>query len=73
MSSLKSIVGLVVLGLLVIPPGHAQDGETCPYPKRREIQDLAGAIKTHKEWLEKGGWRNPEAPGRLGSGFCLGF
>ncbi len=71
MSSLKSILGLVLLGLLgllIVQTGHAQDGETCPYPKGRKIQDLAGAIKAHGEWVEKDGWRNPEDPSR--ANFC---
>ena len=68
MPSLGSIVGLVLMGLLLIHPGHAQESDDCPYPKEREIQDLAAALAAHAEWVEKGGWVNPEVAGR--ANFC---
>ncbi len=64
MPALKSIAGLVLMGLLITHPGHAQDSDECPYPKGREIQDLEAALEAHAEWVEKGGWANPEIPGR---------
>ncbi len=68
MSSLKSIVGLALLGLLIVQPGHAQESEDCPYPKGRAVENLAAALKAHKEWAVKRGWENPEVPGR--ANFC---
>ncbi len=58
----------MLLGLLIVQTGHAQESDDCPYPKKRKIQALAGALKAHGEWLEKSGWRNPEVPGR--ANFC---
>ena len=68
MPSLKSTVGIVLLGLLVIQPGHAQDSSDCPYPEGREIEDLTAALEAHAEWWGKKGWKNPEVPGR--ANFC---
>ena len=67
MSSLKYILGLVLLGLLSVQTGHAQESETCPYPKGRKIEDLAAALAAHEEWFSKQ-WENPEVPGR--ANFC---
>ena len=67
MPSLISIAGLVLMGLLITDPGHAQDSDDCPYPKGgigREIQDLAATLKAHAEWAENRGWFNPEVSGR---------
>ncbi len=64
MPSPKSIAGFVLMGLLITHPGHAQDSDDCPYPKGREIQDLEAALEAHAQWVEKGGWANPEIPGR---------
>ena len=52
MPSLKSIVGLALLGLLIVQTGHAQESEDCPYPKGRTIEDLAAALAAHEEWVE---------------------
>ena len=68
MSSLKSIVGLALVGLLLVETGHAQESDDCPYPKGREIQDLETALMSHEEWFERRGWVPPALSGR--ANFC---
>ena len=68
MSSPKSIARLVLLGLLIIHPGHAQESDDCSYPELREIEGLADALRDHAQWVRKVGWEFPEVPGR--ANFC---
>jgi uncharacterized protein YjbI with pentapeptide repeats len=68
MLTLKYIAGLALLGLLLVETGHAQESDECPYPKRREIQDLEAKLEAHAEWVEQQGWENPDVPGR--ANFC---
>ena len=60
MPYLKSIVGLALAGPLIVPAGHAQEGEDCPYPKvnfknlGRIIEDLARI--SHRRNLDASDW-----------------
>ena len=68
MPSLKSIVWLVLLGLLMVEPSHAYEIGECPYEKGRTIEDLPAELAAHEEWVKKRGWENPDIPGR--ANFC---
>jgi uncharacterized protein YjbI with pentapeptide repeats len=58
MSSLRATVGLVLLGLLIVPSAHSEETDACPYPEGRTIEDLGAALAAHAEWLERR--RNPD-------------